>query len=522
MFDPNAYDPYVYGEAPPSGGGINTYVEMAKAKLPTIASVVILLVLAYLAYDYFAGSVRTIDIDVVDREGKPISNALVEVYESGNPKPIAPSGLNEYRLRGPTLLSSGEYTVRATNSAFEPGEKDLSVTEDKSIEIRLIKRNNVNARFTTSFPTTLYAGESQTVNLELDNSGTGSAIIELVAENGLADNALTIQFGADNRLQALPKTQTQFEALVSVDPAFKPPVAGKKITGKLRIKGTNDYVETMDGKTEITLTLVGVPNITLSPQAPQNLKAGSADGKITIKIDASKTPYAIQNPQLIVDVISATPLTGFTDASEAADIQNEWIRFTELPENDATPNRLTIDSIASKGTPTKELRISVPVNAKPQTIDMIARLVLSGGVEITKAFSMKVATEATSVVTAAFDTPTVTFRQTDSTAKYPKLTITNKNPFQIQDVYFTITNKNTCNEEYLQVNDDSQYPGGSIGNLARQGSTGDKATIIFQATKPLNAETGQTECRVKTQYLDPISGNDYLEIENTLVIKITS
>ena len=131
------------------------------------------------ADDEFVGS-SSLTVSVLDEEGNSIS-AEVSILENGNVEYSETGELVEFDLE------NGEYTVKAEKDGYITSEKEVVLTEDTSVEIKLVKLENMlgNESFEDDFLLRENVSENGDGNFDtknnwlyLQNAGESSASID--------------------------------------------------------------------------------------------------------------------------------------------------------------------------------------------------------------------------------------------------------------------------------------------------------------------------------------------------------
>lgn len=165
------------------GGTIGSGADMLKTHAKAIIAVIILLIVAWFAYDYFIGSMREVTIVIKNTEGEQLSTNRIKLSDESGNEIATLSEDSSYTEQ----LKAGTYRFEASVPGYETesGSFKLStsgelqeIIVEKGIDIEILDFKDV-------FPSEWIEGQSRTVEFQVKNNGNSSESAEIVFEDGI-------------------------------------------------------------------------------------------------------------------------------------------------------------------------------------------------------------------------------------------------------------------------------------------------------------------------------------------------
>lgn len=461
-------------------------IEPIKKFLPYIIGAVVVLIIAWLAYDYFIGSMISATIKVKDTEGKFLESAKLKLYATGAQDPFF-TGKDSSSFTVPLKAGSYRYEAEAPGYGIKKESFEISAS-DSTPEIVLSKDIEVEIiGLSGSFPQKLYVGGTRQFTVQLKNGSSQSQTVDLVAEGDIKNfeftglGGITIPAGSSN--------DVQIQVSVPSGTTVKDAKNGEKKEAVLRVKytaekGDSDFTLFPNPTAKITLT-----EANFSAKARENYNKDDVD--LSIKNGNS---FPIEGIVLTIEITSATK-------NNLAEVLR-WFQFTEIA-NQSDPRTIEIISIPAGGTVKKELQVVLPLTAQKEP-DIKGNIVLTApflSEPIKKTLTLNI-TESANYSVSLTLTPTspIKIGWDSILGKYEdkmvSLNVKNTGQLQLQNVVVSVANDTVCSEDWLEL----------IENSADTLAVGETKQLKMTASAPL-AVRGQEQskfCSIRYRFDNPL------------------
>lgn len=257
--------------------------DILKANAKTIIAAIALLVVIYLAYDFFIGSYKTIPVSAADTEGNAINASLRVTDSSGGKIDVTGSQIR---------VKNGEYTFEAQLSGYKAKREKKAISDNTPITLTLEK--DIAVEIDGTFPDTAFTGETLEVPINLTNNREEPQEIDLLFE-GLGKEVTAAQ--SPEKIIAGAGETLPVTAILKINENGK---AGA-IKGKMRIKYTNESIPI-----EFTITKFSESDVTLDKSKIEIQKMSPVEQrKIDIKIK-NKGKNTLRGLLLSIDLANAS------------------------------------------------------------------------------------------------------------------------------------------------------------------------------------------------------------------------
>lgn len=401
-------------------------LDVLKANKKKIAIAIVALLVLFLLYDFFLGSVKEVSFLVNDTEGIEVSDASVKILGADG-KTIA-----TVESGGKTSLRKGTYSYSVIASGYKTkARQQFEVTDSTEISAILEKNLDVELSLEEQFPGKLVTGQIETVNVLLKNNSQSTQEVELVFEGSLGEKIMTASYEK-------PVSLSPGQRTVPVTFQVKTDLANSEIknglSGTIRVKGLNNA----SAKKTFSFDLLSFDERRVTISGTTNfgtLKEGSA---------LKENPFTIRN-QSTLDIENLEIVIAINDVeggySSIEEVQ-KWFTFSrEVP----------IPIIRAGGQEQIGIRVAVPVgeinfpeNASTENIG--GQIVFKTSFfEIAKELDLVAAKSSTSIELSGLSNQTLSFD--DDTGSYPTkpgtLSLRNSGNLAIQNI--SLSGK--CNNE---------------------------------------------------------------------------
>ncbi len=455
-----------------------------------ILVLIILLVIGYVAYDFFVGSYRTVSVSIKNTEKESVPDAEIIIMKLGETKPVY-SGTPKSQS-----LKAGEYSIEASAVGYRTGNQDFTVEKDGDTIAVTLEKILATRITSKEFPTELYLGQTTTGSVTLQNTGSKAETIELAWEGDfkdLIDKGFSIATDpASITIQGQQTLQVPLELTIPNSLVLKNKTTGDDKKGKVRLKYLNGPF------TDILFKLLPEPLVEIKPAKIQfTVNAGAVNaplGKITIK---NKGKVPIKNIQLSVAV------------DPASTAKPEWFTF----------DIDSIDEIAANATQEVQFYVSPPINPNPLLVSGQSHVVVKSDTweeRVPMAITIQ-GVQATLQVSHGISSELSIDREGSGyeTITGKKVTVKNNGAVTIPRIEI-INFSAQCTDAWIFFDEI-----GIINDLA----PGQTKTISFRVTAPSSILADFTQsCTLKYTYLDPITGTetDQTNIDPVIYLKTTS
>ena len=150
-------------------------LDIVTKNLGKIIAIIVVLAIAYFAYDFFAGSMRNTTITAVDSEKNIVEPDSLQLSDESGKAVLPGAGQgNSFRVR------RGTYTVTITAQGFKPFRDTISIENDGEIQLVLPKDIRVSIESVLLDETSIRAGQTVSGTISLENKADKPADIELL------------------------------------------------------------------------------------------------------------------------------------------------------------------------------------------------------------------------------------------------------------------------------------------------------------------------------------------------------
>lgn len=456
-----------------------------------IIAAIVIIAIAWFAFDYFFASLVQADISVRNTEGEALNNNSIKLFAQGSSEPFfTGDGESVYTLS----LRPGNYRYEVASAGYDTKKSSLEVSqEQKSQEITLEKELGVRiSGFSEAFPKRVFLGGKAVVTVQLENSSDSDKEIELVGEKGI--EGLVSAQGI-----TVPANSTEaVEVTISIPAGttVKDTRQGDEKQAVLRIKYTTE-------KETASFTLLPNPASGISVNGA-DLRASARESKnkdedeITVR---NSNRFPVDSLSLSVEITSAVK----NDEEEVL----KWLQFTEIA-NEENPQRIEITSIPAGGSVKKELQLVVPLTAKKE-LGIKGNIVLDSpylSEPIKKTLTIDVQEEAEFEISLSLSPASPVEIGWDETLgryeeKLVSLRVENKGQLDLKNLVFSIENDADCSTDWLDFQENSI-------ELLRIGT---QQEVKLRASAPLavRGQESSRNCTIHYRYDDPVSQGTYFE-----------
>ncbi len=329
---PGRDDSDLYGDSPMER--VQDMAEQVKPYGKYIVIGIVLLLVAFFAFDFFIGSVKQVSFNVTDTEGEGIAG-IITIADSGGKQ------IDRVRSNETISLKNGTYNVDVRASGYRRLNTQINVIGNAPIPIQLEIEDDLELRGT--FPGELFTGEQRELELTIVNNESDVIGTSLVLE-GDAKDAMELVY--EEPLLVFPG-ENNVKVTLKVKEKPEPALIGTGNDGELRLKGLDNPKEKIGGK--FSLTAFDARDVSVRVGSSNRnadfgtLQAGETSEK-EIRIE-NKSKTVLTNVTIEIEITT----TEFTAPEEV----KEW--FTLNPEN-------TIDTIRAGETKTIIVNLAVPSN----------------------------------------------------------------------------------------------------------------------------------------------------------------
>ena len=280
--------------------------DMAKKYWILVVALLVVVGIGYVAFDFFIGSIKTIDFNVTDTEGKPLA-ATVKVL-NGDGKEIARAENNDA-----VSIRKGNYTVKAAASGgYKTVQESITVEEDKTIDLKIEK--NWNLDLSAELPDQLVQGEKRIVNVAIENKGNEDVETGLVLEGeGFSSSRVSYTYQKPVFIPAGQVANVELEILVKAEAKI-----GEELKGALRIEGLDN--PNAKATKEFQLLTFNASKINVSPTTISLAVKEGAIATKTITLE-NKNEYPLNDVQLNAIIL--------TNQYTEIETVGKWIEFSE-------------------------------------------------------------------------------------------------------------------------------------------------------------------------------------------------
>ena len=496
-FDSTSYGGEVEFEDESILGQVTSAVGPVKKFLPHIIAAIVIIAVAWFAYDYFIGSMLNVTITVKDTEGKLLNDSSIKVFAEGSTEAIfRDSGTGTYSLK----LRPGTYRYEVICPEYVSKKNSFNIDRDNTEPLIKLEENiDVEIlEFEAGFPKKVFAGGTANFSVELKNHSDSPAKAELVAEKDLEGfmQASTVNIPANS-------TQTaNLQLTVPNGTIVKDKKNGDEKKAGIRVKYTSE-----DAEAEFTLYPNPAEEITLD-SASFSAKARENENKDddTIKVK-NNNYFPVDNITLSIEITSATK-------NNPADVLS-WFQFTEVA-NEPSPQQIEITTIPAREDIRKQIQVIVPLTAKKEP-DIKGNIVLDApwlSEPIKKTLTLDIKEQAEHSIELSLNPRSpIEIEWDDTLGKYEdkmvNLRVKNTGELTLNNIVFSIANSIICSADWLVL----------VENSIDVLQPGDTEELKMNASSPI-AMRGQESskyCNIRYFYDDPISMGSFEETKVSFV-----
>ncbi len=495
-FDDPSYSGNVEFEDESPIGQVTGIIAPFKKFLPHIIALVVIVVIAFLAYDFFIGSMLSVTLTIKDTEGKMLNENSIKLYVEGQDSPIfTDSDSSIYDIQ----LKPGTYRYIVAVDGYDTAKNSFTVSaEDKEPVIEVKKDLDIDIiNFEQNFPEKLYAGSTNTFFITLKNNSDNIAEnVSLEAENDIEKWANT----TIGTIQPNSTKEVEIEITVPQNAEVGDEDEGDQKNAVVRIKYTTN-------KSNADFILYPNPAVKMDlDEASFGAKAGEKD-QDTIGIE-NNNKFPIGDLTLTIEITSATK----NSASEV----KQWFQFTEVA-NQTNPQKIEITRIEARGDVEKELQVIIPTTAQKED-DIKGNIVLNAPylskpikrtltLDIKEGADYGLAISTRSPIDIEWDETIGNYEE-----KIIDIKVKNTGKIDLENIVLSVSNKVICDSDWLTLIDYQI-------NTLPEGATEE---LKAKASSPI-AVRGREEskhCNLHYRYDDPTMPGIYVEKDFTNFIEI--
>ena len=495
-FDDPAYSGDVEFEDESPIGQITGAIGPLKKFLPHIIALIVIVVVAFLAYDFFIGSMLSVTVTIKNTEGKMLNDNSIKIYAEGQDEAIfTDSESSIYDLQ----LKPGTYRYVVAADGYDEAKSSFTVSaDDKEPVIKIKKDLDIDIiDFEQNFPEKLYAGSTSTFSIKLkNNSDEAAENVELVAEDDI-ERWVDVIVGT---IQPNSIKDVQIEITVPQNAEITDEDEGDQKTAAIRVKYTTK-------KADSDFVLYVNPAVKMDlDEASFSAGAGEKD-QDTIGVE-NNNKFPIEDLTLMIEITSATN-------NSKSEIE-QWFQFTEVA-NMPNPQEIEITRIEARGDVEKELQVIIPITAQKED-DIKGNIILNAPylaepIKITLTLDVKkgadygIAVSTRSPVDIEWDETIGNYEE-----KIVDIKVKNTGNLNLENIVLSISNKVICDNSWLTLIDYqiSTLPAGATEEL--------KAKI--SAPIAIRGREESKHCNLHYRYDDPTRSGIYVEKDFTDFIEI--
>jgi hypothetical protein len=450
-------------------------IDLLKKKGKLIIAVIVLLIIAYVAFDFFIGSVREVTVVIQDPEGDPISNNRFKLYDSAGEKLESEEGNDRYVFQ----LRGGEYRYTVDAPQYKTQKSTFTVSDSGREEIVLEKNWDVEiVDFEDSFPGQWIAGQKRMVEFLVKNDDSVARNVSLLFEDDIKNWSST-------REVTIPANSTQtvaFEVSIPRDIDFdkKEKKSGKELTAKARIEETKE-------EQEKNFKLFSAPDIDFKISSfPKGMDAGEVNTKAKVKIE-NDSDFPIENITITIEVPERT--------------QN-WFQFQEK-SGEPEPWTITIPRIDADSDVTKTVRVDVAPTAKIETIT--GKVVLSASFiqnSLEETFNLEIEDTANfGLELSTKDTVKIDWVPEDRDFEeiIEAVKVKNIGDVALEGIRITVKNSLVCSTDWIELVQES------VPLLEAKDNY--EINMVISAPIAQRGNESRMLCKLGYRYYNPLAGN---------------
>ncbi len=488
-FDDPLYSGDVEFENESPIGQVTGAIGPLKKFLPAIIALIVIAVIAFLAYDFFIGSVLSATITIQNIEGKMLNENTIKLYAEGQEEPMfSDSDSSIYDMQ----LKPGTYRYVVTVNGYDTAKSSFTISsEDKEPIIKVKKDFDIDIiNFEQNFPEKLYAGSKSTFSIKLKNNSDNIAEnVELVAEDDI-EKWVTATVGT---IQPNSTKDVEIEITVPQNAEINDEDEGDQKTAAVRVK----YI-TKKSNADFILYPNPAAKMDLD-EASFGAKAGEKD-QDTIGIE-NNNKFPIEDLTLTIEITSAT--------NNSKNEIEQWFQFTEVA-NRPNPQEIEITRIEARGDVEKELQIIIPITAQKED-DIKGNIILNApylAEPIKRTLTLDVTEGADYGVSISVSPRSPIEIEWDETIgnyeeKIIDIKAKNTGKLDLENIVFSVANNVICDTEWLLL----------IENTIDSLQAGETETIKAKLSAPISMRGRESSkhCNIRYRYDNPTITGIYVE-----------
>ncbi len=482
-------------------GQVGKITPILKKNAKLIIALIAVAAIAWLAYDYFIGSIIEATIAIEDTEGTSLEDNSIKVFEKGNQEEIfKDSDSPSYSLS----LRPGEYRYQVIAENYKPKNGSFTVArENPDAKIVLSKDIDVSiTEFEQNFPSKLFVGSTKQFQIVLQNHADSSVSVDLVAGETLK-GMLSGGTGL-----AIPGNSTKtfdLEIFVPKGTEVSDDETGDQKKAEIRVKYTNEkseagFVLFPNPKNEIKLD-----DARFSAEATEGKNTDDQD----IEID-NGNDFPIGDLELSVEITGASK-------NDIEDVLS-WFRFTENLKTDPEPYKIPITSIPGKEDAEKVLQVEIPLTAQKEPaitgnivltapwLDEPIKRPLTLNIKKGADFGIELDVSERNPIEIDWDSALGKYKDVPV-----MLAVDNTGKLDIQNIVVSVANEATCNRDWLEI----------LENNVERLAAGEDKDLAMMASAPPAAMSNQPRyCSIRYTYSNPTGSGGRMEAVKTNLIEI--
>ncbi len=329
-------------------------LDLITDNLGKIIAVIVILAVAFFAYDYFIASVKDVSITVDNTEENGV-NSSIKIYASGATEPVhEESGKDSFNFQ----LRAGEYNLEVDAPNYKKQRISLSVDRESGADSKLELEKDIDVEIESfSAPEQIIQGETLQAAISFKNTSSKTETISLVVDGG----GIELE-SAPEQIVVPAKGTAQATITISVPDGFDAGTSGKNVKPEMRILFLNE-------KEDFEIKVLPTPEIEIEGNKTQSFDADAGDLDTTekIKVD-NKSNFDITD--LILEIeITDTENNKFIGTEKI----REWFQF--VPNESPDKWQIAIPVIEKSDDVEFTMYIKPPITAKEDII--IGNLVVS-------------------------------------------------------------------------------------------------------------------------------------------------
>ncbi|GEM_PF-6689567 len=442
----------------------------------------VVLAVAWFAYDFFVGSIQSVTISVKNTENQPVTGT-VSVFETGQSNPVKSETTKSMSVQ----LRNGSYLVRVESSGYESYEGTIVVSPSLVQFVAQLSQPFSTVIEQLDIPSSVYVNQNVSAGVTLYNRGDRDETVELVFEDDLVGVS---RFSEGSFVvPARSRVVQNFELLFPQSRTPEDETNGDALKGTIRIK------RTQSGFKSASFQLLPSPDVAIRPDvlSKSNLVSGQSlqeIGRVSVK-NNSRFPI----PAFSVSV-------SLSDESMA-----DWFSFSKIQTHPLDPRSGALDEdeiIVYISPPALERTISIAGNSSIRVASDVFEKSIPLQLEIEK-------TDVALTVVLSSDEVTVSLQGDEYEVNLnEEVRLQNKGDVPIANVEVSIETRVCSFGNWVNFTGANR-----VDSLA----TGATQSVKLRISAPATAEAGTTQnCRLKVVYENPLTGETVLAKDFDLLV----